>query len=521
MRIPSALLLAAAPLFAQPQEPPRSQPEPVFRTGTTVLQVDAVVTDKKGRLVTGLTASDFEIVENKITHAVDYCSFVPLDQAPATPQAGDHRLLPEELRRTFVFVVSCPRITLDPQLDTTGEAASRLFAALVNGVRDSAATIEHFVNNRMAPGDLAEVLRVDEQTSVLAQPTNDRRALLAAADRLRSQPMPPGPGVDIRKLTRSIDFTDLEHQNIRAIHMVGDVVDQISSLPGRKVVVLLARFMLPNHPRLPEGQRVHAKMGEVAERANKAGVTVHSVAIAGLDRAGGVPDSADALHRVSSETGGTLTENDNDLNAAVDRITELNRGYYLLGYRVDDSASVRRERIKIRVKQQGLKVYARTSTLDRTLLAAPKPGGTRTQMAGAFASPLAVRDLAIAIEAAAPLEKSARTSLQYKLNIGLQGVSLREVARGDQGFVFEIVMGLAGPDGKWIKLESNVHHYRVAKGRETSFGDKITRSYTVDIDQPGYYQVRALVRDTATNRLGTAAHLIEVQQAPRKRRPGS
>jgi hypothetical protein len=42
---------------------PQAESRPVFRVDTTVLQVDAVVLDSKGRQVTGLQADDFIVDE--------------------------------------------------------------------------------------------------------------------------------------------------------------------------------------------------------------------------------------------------------------------------------------------------------------------------------------------------------------------------------------------------------------------------------------------------------------------------
>ena len=73
IRIPVALLLAvlsaaitAAQQTPPPQEPPPSQePPPVtFRVEVNYVEVDAVVTDAQGRVVTDLTQADFDVLED-------------------------------------------------------------------------------------------------------------------------------------------------------------------------------------------------------------------------------------------------------------------------------------------------------------------------------------------------------------------------------------------------------------------------------------------------------------------------
>ena len=82
-------LVAVAGLVLSGQQAPISAPadQPsaaVFRVTTTLVQVDAVVTDSKGRQVTTLQPDDFEIVVDgkpqKITH-FSYVNVVP--EAPS------------------------------------------------------------------------------------------------------------------------------------------------------------------------------------------------------------------------------------------------------------------------------------------------------------------------------------------------------------------------------------------------------------------------------------------------------
>ena len=58
---------------------------PVFRSGITVVQIDAVVTDTAGTPVTGLTADDFEVVEAGSTRPI--ASFAAID-TEITPPVG-------------------------------------------------------------------------------------------------------------------------------------------------------------------------------------------------------------------------------------------------------------------------------------------------------------------------------------------------------------------------------------------------------------------------------------------------
>jgi hypothetical protein len=102
-------MLLASPLSAQqpqptaarppqPQQsatlPPAQQPPPaqddddVVRITTNLVQLDAVVTDKDGRVVTDLRAEDFEVLEDGRPQTVTNLSFIPLEPSPATNAAA-------------------------------------------------------------------------------------------------------------------------------------------------------------------------------------------------------------------------------------------------------------------------------------------------------------------------------------------------------------------------------------------------------------------------------------------------
>jgi hypothetical protein len=155
-------------------------------------------------------------------------------------------------------------------------------------------------------------------------------------------------------------------------------------------------------------------------------------------------------------------------------------------------------------------VHARSTSLEEGAIAP-----ARSEIAAAFGSPLAARGLRVDISAdpVKPVVKGGTVPLHYELRIGVEKVQLREVAPGQKGFVLEIVAGLAGPDGKWIKLESNTHFHKIPDG--TDLNTVVARTYDAVLEKRGLYQVRFLVRDTGSKLIGTAARFIDVPTAAR------
>src|SRR5581483_2394789 len=148
--LPAALLVVAVAQQA-PNQPP---PEDVIRINVNLVQMDAVVTDQQGRLVTDLKASDFEVRQDNKPQNITHFSYIDLAPraagAPAPKAAkkkpGDPTAPPpvplrtEQIRRVFALVV-----------DDLGLAAES-----IPQVRKA---LEKFVDEEMQPGDILAVIR--------------------------------------------------------------------------------------------------------------------------------------------------------------------------------------------------------------------------------------------------------------------------------------------------------------------------------------------------------------------------
>ena len=71
------------------QQPPSGTPPPVtFKAETSYVDVDAIVTDRQGNVVRGLTKDDFQILEDGKPQAITNFLEVRGDEAPSAPQPG-------------------------------------------------------------------------------------------------------------------------------------------------------------------------------------------------------------------------------------------------------------------------------------------------------------------------------------------------------------------------------------------------------------------------------------------------
>ena len=162
----------------QPQAPaPRPEQEETVRIGSAAVHVDVIVTDKSGRRVTGLTAADFEVLDEGKPTQLDYFAAVERSRlsraespgrpagGPQPPDADRPSLLRPYPGRHIALVVDDTTMTNE------------------NFIRTRQA-LSDYVNNRLGPSDMAAVVSIGGRMGSSQQFTNDKQRLLAAINRL-------------------------------------------------------------------------------------------------------------------------------------------------------------------------------------------------------------------------------------------------------------------------------------------------------------------------------------------------
>ncbi len=143
-----------------------------------LVNLDAVVTDKKGRRVTGLKASDFTLrVGGKPVAITNFSEYEPPAGAPAgatstAPAAPAAAPVERPKRRVVLFI---DRLTLGDQ-----RRSARFFGSL-----------KDFVVRTIQPGDEAAVLTFDESLATRVPFTGDTFAVLKALDDLAKESARP------------------------------------------------------------------------------------------------------------------------------------------------------------------------------------------------------------------------------------------------------------------------------------------------------------------------------------------
>jgi VWFA-related protein len=274
-----ALILASA-AFGQDQNPP-AQATTTLRVSTDVVNVLAIVKDKKGRLIPSLTKDDFDLSEDGTPQQIKYFS-----RETDTP------------------------LTLGILVDTSGSEQRML------SVEQQQA--KAFVRQVIRPKDLAFVMHFDLDVELLQDFTSDISRLTRAIDETQINNggggVLPGtfPGVSVG----GTHFYD-------AVYLAAH--DMLRNEIGRKVIIVLTDGV-------DEGSK--ETVDTALEFAQKSDVIVYSIMVADRGFNQGWSDGESVLNKLSKETGGSVirASRDRDLAVAFQEIAKELRTQYLLGY---------------------------------------------------------------------------------------------------------------------------------------------------------------------------------------------
>lgn len=561
---------AARPASPADAQKDKNDKDQVVRISVTLVQVDAVVTDGKGKYVTDLKPEDFEISEDGKRQPITNFSYVenqpatpvatpaesgkPNKNAPPAPSVPPTRLRPEQVRRTMALVVD--------DLGMSFESTAFLRDAL-----------KKFINQQMQPGDLVAIIRTGAGMGSLQQFTTDKRLLNAAIERIRWNPNGRGSISAFAPLERdtlrntrtpsrpsgqNLDADEREslerfREDLFAVGTLGAVnyvVRGLRELPGRKSVILFSDgIRLFFRERNDINQRIYDSLRRLTDLANRASVVIYTMDARGLQTLGLTAaddtsvvtandvqeklnerrdqflDSQEGMHYLAMQTGGFFIHSTNDLAGGIRRVLNDQQGYYLLGY-VPEAASFRQARggvpfhkISVKVKRAGLRVRSRTGFYgfsDETMRPAQRTPAQ--QLFAALTSPFASGDIRLKLTSLFGHDQKAGAFMRSLLHIDPNEISFTKEADGQYKAVVDIVAFTFGDAGQVIDRESREFTFHV---KEEDYG-KIMRhgllySMNVMIKKPGAYQLRVAVRDAVSEKIGSANQFIEVPDIGKKR----
>jgi VWFA-related protein len=223
------------------------------------------------------------------------------------------------------------------------------------------------------------------------------------------------------------------------------------------------------------------------------------------------------LNTVSKRTGGVSVVNTNDFASGMQKILARSEGYYVLAYTPGEKFDRKFHKIEIKVKRAGAKVFHHAGYEARE----EKPRELLTkeqQIVAAASSPLSRRDIDVTPNVSIKLlprpEKKAIVDID--LRIDAKKIAFNEVAGKHQasldivGFVFDQLGKQIKGFSETVNLDLSEEHFKVA------MNEGLTYSASTDLE-PGYYQIRSVVREASTGSMGTFSKYLEIPDLTKDR----
>lgn len=550
-----------------PQQPARPSDDDVVRITTNLVQVDAVITDKKGKLVTDLREDEVEIREDSQPQKITNFSFVALEtpevvQPPkpvdkvvdkAVPPTPAVRLRPEQVRRTIALVVD--------DLGLSFESTYYVRRAL-----------RKFLDQQMQDGDLVAIMRTGGGIGALQQFTSDKRQLYAAVEKVKWNPIGRGKigafapiGDDGLRLSgrnametesdqRAGEDIDQFREDIFAVGTLGAlnyIVRGLRELPGRKSVLLISDgIRIFNFSDPTWSSRILERLRRLTDLANRASVVIYTMDARGLqvlgltaaDSTSGLTmdqverqlsnrraeffESQSGLTYLAQQTGGLAIRNNNDLNAGIKRVLEDQNGYYLIGYRPDestfDSVSGRRKfhKLSLKVNRPGkFNVRMRNGFFGITdEEAVPFRKTPQQQLIGALTSPFGSAGVQLKLTSLFANTQELGSFMRSIIHVDAGDLTFTKEPDGWHKAMFEIIAVTFGDNGVIIDQVNKGHSIRARNDVfERLLKEGFVYNVVVPLKKPGGHQLRVALRDDASERVGSASQFVEVPDIKKNR----
>jgi hypothetical protein len=227
---------------------------------------------------------------------------------------------------------------------------------------------------------------------------------------------------------------------------------------------------------------------------------------------------AEGSESMALDTGGLVVKNTNDLQSGILRVSAESQAYYLIGYNPANTArngKFRRIEVKLDpAKAKGLKVRARRGYYapDDTRVAAAAPKND-PEIVRALDSPLEKREIPLRVSALSFDESMTdRLNVILAADIDLRDVTLEEKEGRSVGAVAFLVEAQHRETGEYYRTDEKIEMSLTPETRDRVLREGYTVSREFSL-APGGYQVKVVVRDLGSRRLGSVIHDFEVPAA--------
>lgn len=509
----------------------------------TVVEVPVTVVDRAGNAVRGLTADDFELLDEGKRRQITY--FETIDLAIPLEQREDP--LPPAATRNFLLLFDLSHSS-PTTIGRSREAAAEFVTSHL-GERDLASVATFSVEQgiRMLTSFTADrellraaietlghpnYFRVTDPLFMSAQTTGTTTAVDGVSGDARSE-MNQAVQETAEEFSRADLQANTEYKRNRLktqLSQFGTIARVLDRLPGQKQVILLSEgfdasllhgredigaeatqaqsnagfsgevWKIDNDQRFGNSSS-NRDLTEMVNLFRRSDVTLHSMDIKGLRtdvdaREGFRKSSNEALFLLSNPTGGTVFKNVNDLGQNFETMMQRQEVIYLLGFQAETDNPGKFHEIKVKTKGvRGARVDHRSGYYEPTNQLAPIE--KTITAASVLLNDIPQRDIQLQMTAAPfPLEGGR---VQVPVVLEIDGEDLLEGIEGSSatGEIFIYAFDESDTVGSFNHQKISLDLEQVREG----IGEGI-RYYGTLMLAPGTYSIKSLVRVSETNRMG-------------------
>jgi VWFA-related protein len=551
----AAALAAVSPGIAQNK--PEEMQKLVENIDVRVINIDVVVTDRRGNPVPGLKREDFEIFENNIPKPIS--NFYEVEgsipkrvegegeivdaPAPAAPLRAED--IPDNMRRRIIFYID--NLSLAPF------NRNRVFKEM-----------KEFLKTSMRPGDEAMIATFNRSMKIRVPFTRDHQLIEQTLDIIAGESAMGTANRSERKTTedrireaRSYEeavatarsyASSLEHDLRQSASSINGLMSTLAGVEGKKILVLTTEGF-PIQPgremflyieevsrekqwqssgSLLEGMHFDSTsvIQGIARSANANGITLYPIHAAGLT--GGEEFSAEhqsptpisvahsfstntteSVQLMADMTGGQASVNTNNFAAAFARIQRDMDYYYSLGYRASTERVDRQRYVRVRLKNNPNRyiVRNRQTFVEKSMYA---------EMSDRVIANLHYKsrsnDMGILVRTGRPMPvEDGLFQVPLEVQIPMDNITL--LPQGDEEYAggFEVFVAVADKNGDMSDVARKSHPLRVpAADRDRAKGKYY--SYTLDlVMEKGLNRISVGVADQISNVSGFAREQVIAQ----------
>ena len=569
----TVLFLSAVSVYAQ--NPTRTPPdEDVLKISTTLIQVDVTVTGKDGKVINDLKAEDFEVYENGKKQDITNFSFIsvnkPIENRNQQTIGKDKNSIPippvrlktDQVRRTYALVVDdlglsftsifwvkeSLRKFVDEQM-----SEGDLVAIIRTG--SGVGALQSFTSDKRqllaAIGKIKWNFQGRSGIHAFKPIEQSLKEDLAGSKKADGSDRAPVGIEEDKEFERQIENFRNENFSIGTLGALDYIIRGMGELPGRKAVMLFSDGFKLKSDKLPN--RILNGMRVLADLANRSSVVIYTLDPRGLDtpgmanandnirkiidknfdpvnlekeerteRAADFLDTQQSLRYLAYETGGIPFINQNNLNKGLQQAVDDQSGYYLLGYQPDedtfDAKKNKFNRLEIKLTRPQLKVRYRSGFFGITDEKIKNVAQTPQQkLMTALISPFGATDIDLNLYPVYQNDEKSGDVIQALVYINARDLKFTEAADGKHKANFDLVAMTFGDNG--VPVDRYSKNHSVEAGKEVyrnMMENGIVYTLPVPVKKSGAYQFRIALRDTNSNKVGSATQFIEVPNIRKK-----